>query len=377
MKLTNLEYVQSILSALGSDEVNSVSDTTESRQVLECVRTSYFNIIARAGLTEHDQLIQLDPSLDPDIPVLMYIPDGVSKMKWLKYFNASTSPQVNTSTHNTNVDLVPNYNTSWTTSSTTSLTIGTGVKVFTVASDSLDITVGDFVVASYASGTSNYMYGLVTDYTGFTLTIDVTNVNGSGTYASWGISGGSAIDPVVGYQYVTIVPIKQFLDMTNTFNPSESNIQSFTFTDDSNGFPGQYTFYYQDDKQPQYCTVLSDYYVIFDGYDNTLDSTLQSSKTMAEGTVVPTWSNTDTFIPNIDESQVPLLLNEAKSLAFYELKQSAHPNAERDARRQWNSVGRDKSIINRPTYFDALPNFGRRNYGNVSFFKSMGWDRGS
>lgn len=375
MKLTNLEYVQSILSSLGSDEVNSVSDTTESRQVLDMLKTSYFNIISRAGLTEHDQLIQLDPSLDPEIPVIMYIPDGVSKLKWLKYFNASSTPDGGDDQHGINVDLIPNYNTTWSTTSTTSLALGTGTKVFTVASSSLDITVGDFIVAAYHSDTSQYMYGIVTDYTGFTLTVSISTVNGSGTYANWDISGGQALSPVQGYQYVTILPPQQFIDITNGFNPSESDVQSFDFTSSSNGFPGNFTFYYKTDKQPQYCTILSDYYVIFDGYDSTLDSTLQSSKTMAEGTVVPVWSNDDDFIPNIDESQVPLLLNEAKSLAFFELKQSPHPKAEQEVRRQWSSVQRDKSIIERPTYFDALPNFGRRGYANTNFFKSRGWDR--
>jgi hypothetical protein len=295
MKKTNLDYVQSILSSLGADEVNSVSDTTESLQVLDILKTTYFNIIARTDLPEHWQLIQLDPSLDSNIPVIMYIPNGIDRVEWLKYFNSNV-----------------------------------------VSNDTTDFQ--------------------------HDLNVDITT------------SGNSMVAPA-GYDYVSIIPIRQFIDMTNSFNPGNDNVLSFTFTDTQNNIPGVYTFYYKNNKQPQYCTILSDFYVIFDGYDSTVDSTLQTSKTMAYGKISPAWSDVDTFIPNMDESQVPLLLNEAKSLAFFELKQSPHPKAEQEAKRQWSSVQRDKSIINRPTYFDQLPNFGRRGYANTSFFKAKGWDR--
>lgn len=376
MRMTLLDYVQNILSSLSSDEVNTISDTTEAQQVAEIVRTTYFNIIARAGIPTHKQLVQLDPSIDINSPVIMYVPDGIKKIDWLKYFNSSlSSSDTNTSSHGVNVDIVPNFNTSWSTTSTSSVTIGTGTKVFTVASSSLDITVGDYVVASYTSGTTNYMVGSVTDYTGTTLTISVSSVNGSGTYANWSIAGGTQQISPIGYQYVTILPAQQFIEMTNTFNPSNDNVESFTFNNSINGFPGTFTFYYKTDKQPQYCTVISNYYVVFDGYDSSLDSTLQNSKTMASGDVVPTFTMTDTFIPDLPEDQVPLLLNEAKSLAYFELKQSAHPKAEQEAKRQWSSLQRNKAVVNSPTAFEQLPNFGRPGMMNSSFFKRMGWDR--
>lgn len=369
MKLTNLDYVQSILSSLGSDEVNSISDTTESLQVAEALRTTYFNIISRTDLTSQKQLIKLDPSLDSSLPVLMYIPSGIGKIEWLKYFNSNVLSGTNVSTHGINVDIVPS--TVWTTTSTTSVLIGTGSKVFTVASSTLPITVGQGVISQ--SGISS-MIGTVTSYIGTTLTINVTGTSGTGTFASWIISSYNGI-PVPGYQYVTILPNRQFVDMVNSFNPSETNIHSFVFSDNNNNFPGDFTFYYKSDRQPMFCTILSNYYVIFDSYDSTQDSTLQSAKTMAEGEIIPVWQMTDSFIPNLDERQVPLLLNEAKSLAFFELKQSVHPKAEQAAKRQWSAVQRDKSIVDRPTYFDQLPNFGRRTTTGSSYFKTRGWDR--
>lgn len=295
MKRTVLDLTQSILSSLGSDEVNSISDTTESLQVAEILRSTYFNIISRVHPTAHQQLIQLQPSLDILCPVLMYVPDGIGKIDWIKYFNTNILNSANGYDHDINVDIVPSPNP--------------------------------------------------------------TN------------------PPAPGYEYVTILPVTQFIEMVNSFDTTQSNVGSFIFADNSNNFNTNYTFYYKNDKQPQYCTILSNYYVIFDGYDNTQDDTLQASKTMCLGEVIPTFLMQDDFTPNLSEEQFPLLLNEAKSLAFFEIKQSPHPKAEQEAKRGWSSVQRDKSIIQRPTYFDALPNFGRRGMAGTSFFKSMGWDR--
>lgn len=180
---------------------------------------------------------------------------------------------------------------------------------------------------------------------------------------------------IPGYYYVNILPVRNFIEMVTGFNPSETDVESFTFTDNVAGYPGNYTFYYKNDKTPQYCCILNDHYVIFDSYDSAVDDTLQSSKTMAEGQIIPAWQGTDTFIPNLDEKQVPLLLNEAKSLAYFELKQSSHPKAEQEAKRQWSAVQRDKTLINRPTYFESLPNFGRPGFQGTSYFKLRGWDR--
>lgn len=72
--------------------------------------------------------------------------------------------------------------------STTSLAIGIGSKAFTTQADKL-FPVGSFVMArSAANPTLNYMTGQVTAYTGTTLTVDVTVVGGSGTFADWAIA---------------------------------------------------------------------------------------------------------------------------------------------------------------------------------------------
>jgi len=79
MKRTLLDYTQSILSSLNSAEVNSIGDTTESLQVAEILRTTYYNILGRAELPEHEKLFQLTSSGDPTKPTLMFRPnEGVA-----------------------------------------------------------------------------------------------------------------------------------------------------------------------------------------------------------------------------------------------------------------------------------------------------------
>lgn len=257
---TLLDMTQEILSAMSSDEVNSIGDTTESLQVATIIKRKYFDIVGRAGLPEHNQYINLTPSNDADQPTLMFVPDEVNNIEWIKYLDTSIA-------------------------------------------DSTD------------------------------------------------------------YKYVTMLPIQQFTDMINSFNPTETNVGSFVFSDTTNSYPGTFTCYFNNDRQPSYCTVIGNKYILFDSYDVTQDDTLQSSKTMCFGQVAPSFRMEDTFIPRLDDQQFPLLLNEAKALAFYELKQMPHAKAEQEIKRQWSSTARNKSVDNKPSYFDQLPDFARRGAG--------------
>lgn len=72
------------------------------------------------------------------------------------------------------------------TTSTTSNTIGTGSKSFTIPAG-LSFVNGDIVVAIQTSNSSNYMYGAVTSYSGTTLTINMTTTAGAGTFTDWTI----------------------------------------------------------------------------------------------------------------------------------------------------------------------------------------------
>lgn len=255
---TLLDITQEVLSAISGDEVNTIGETTESLQVATIVKRKTLDIWARSHTPEREQLIQLTASGDPAFPVLMYIPDEVDNIQWIKYFNNKTA--------------------------------------------------------------------------------------------------GTTVVP--GYQYVTILPIQQFIDHVNGFNPTDATVDSFIFANTIN-YPGNFTFYYKDNRQPTYCTIITNRYVIFDSFDTALDSTLQSSKTMCLGQVEPLFLMEDTFVPQLNDNQRSLLLNEAKALAFLELKQIQHPKAEQEIQRQWSALQNNKNMKQK-SMFAALPNYGRR-----------------
>lgn len=89
--------------------------------------------------------------------------------------------------------------------SVSELTIGTGEQVFTVQSG-FPISAGARVVAANPGAPENFMAGLVTEYAGTSLTVDVDSVGGSGTFAEWnlnfsgvtGLQGQSGDDGVDG-----------------------------------------------------------------------------------------------------------------------------------------------------------------------------------
>jgi hypothetical protein len=163
----------------------------------------------------------------------------------------------------------------------------------------------------------------------------------------------SATDTTDRYEYIIILPLAQFLEMTDGLNTSDTaNVGTMTF----NGI----TFAYNKKLRPVYCTIVEDDTIIFDSYDSAVESTLQTSKTKCFALTVPTFDLIDTTIPDLDDVQFPLLLNEATAVAFVDLKQQANPKAEQESRRQWISLQRTKMLAKVPTPFDALPHFGRR-----------------
>lgn len=367
MKLTLLQTVQSILSSLGSDEVNSIGDTTESLQVADICRQTYMNMLGRYDLPQHNQLFQLQASDSLSSPVVMQFPPGVTRVEWVKYLD--TNPADNSSfqidqygaysQHDTNVDLQNNAG-GWSTQSLTSATIQLGTVTFQVGSG-LNINIGDNAYVVPAGSTGTYMYGIVTGYAGTNLTINVLNIFGAGTYSVWNISQlGLVPGPV--YKEIQILPVEDFIVMVNSFQPAEGDINSFQFSvpENATGQPQSFQFYYKNDLQPQYCCILGNQYVIFDSYDNTQDSTLQTSKTMCWGWVYPPFAMTDNFMVPIEDQTFPLYFNDAKALAFIELKRTPHQRAEEEVGRQVVSLQKWKAIANKPGYFADLPNFGRR-----------------
>lgn len=261
MRYTLLDLTQNILSSMDSDEINSINDTVESRQVVAVIKTVYDDLVSRSNLPIQKTPFTLTASGDLTKPVLMTKPLTIDNIEWIRY----------------NV-----------------VKLGGTIPVWT------DI---------------NY------------------------------------------------ISLDQFLIVTQNFNTSDTvNVGTMTVT--YNGFT--FTFYFQKKTKPCYYTTFDDNTIVFDGYDSAVDSTLQSNKTMCFGEMTNSFTEVDNWVPNLNPQQFPLLLNEAKSLAWAELKQTTHAKAEQTARRNWRHLSKtqahtyDQRFRQRNHTFDALPNFGRK-----------------
>jgi len=163
-------------------------------------------------------------------------------------------------------------------------------------------------------------------------------------------------DPAPLYSPVTFMARDKFFDYLYRLNPDDSLVGSFTHTIDSSTI----TFLYHNNKAPNFYTTFDDSTIIFDGYDNTVDTTLTPAKTWCYGRKVIPWVDSDSFIPNLDEPMCQLLLSEATSLAWAEMKQTQHSKAEQSARRLWIRSQSSKKAIDVESDFCKLPNYGRK-----------------
>lgn len=178
---------------------------------------------------------------------------------------------------------------------------------------------------------------------------DVTNVT------SIKYNNKSNTDTYDRYEEVKYLPFDAFLQMQNSL-ASLDNVGQMSYT--SNG--ETFTTLYSTNAHPRYFTTISNYVILFDSYDNTIDTTLQKEKTMCKGLVYPTFQLTDNFIPDLAPSQFPYLINKAKVRAFVELKQTNNAEAASEVREQRIKIQKRKRRVFEGTEFDKIPKYGRK-----------------
>lgn len=85
MKRTLLELTQNILSAMDSENVNSIGDTVEALQVVDIIETTYFDIIATRNIPEHKELLKMTALSDTNFPSHFEYPTNVKEIVSLDY----------------------------------------------------------------------------------------------------------------------------------------------------------------------------------------------------------------------------------------------------------------------------------------------------
>lgn len=86
-------------------------------------------------------------------------------------------------------------------------------------------------------------------------------------------------------------------------------------------------------KMPDYYTSFDDRYLCFDSYDSSVESTLQTSKTMVLGVKLPSFTLLDSAVPDMDDTIFPYYLAEVKSRALSLLKGGPDAKIEQFARK--------------------------------------------
>lgn len=164
-------------------------------------------------------------------------------------------------------------------------------------------------------------------------------------------------DTSVNRRLLTFLPIQEFVRRMDMLDQTATTTGSFNLTTEENN---TFTVFYENDVAPAFWTIFDDRTLIFNSFDSAIETTLQANKTMCYARLIIPFIMEDTFIPDLDEDQFQLLFNEAKSLAWLELKQTQHPKAELNARRGWSRNQKIKQRARQLSDFDQLPHFGRK-----------------
>jgi hypothetical protein len=154
----------------------------------------------------------------------------------------------------------------------------------------------------------------------------------------------------------TLIPFisrEEFLDRMHSLVLSDDNVESTLV--------GTVRYMYVDDAAPTVYTTFDDNTVMFDSYDSAVGTGVVASRSLAYGRKAVTFTLTNAFaFPELDDEQHTLLLNEAKALAWFELKQSPHQKAEINTKRGWTRLQRTKDALERQSRLSELPNYGRK-----------------
>lgn len=249
-KMTLLEMVQNILSALDSDEVTSISDTVESLQVAEIIKETFYEQFNNIYVPEFNTMFPLTSVALLTSPNYLKVPTNVSKIEWIRFKDFRAGNQYRMLTY---------------------------------------VSPEEFMERQFG-------------YTGGSSELTLTK------------------DPVTNIEY-----------------------------------------YVRNDGPPSCFTLMDDEYIAFDSYDLSHAAQMVGTDAVAYGSKVTEFVLDDNFVPPIDGNLFPLLLAEAKSVAFINLKQVSSSKEEQRARRQRIRMQNDqfKARFAQYDYWNRGPDYSR------------------
>jgi hypothetical protein len=129
------------------------------------------------------------------------------------------------------------------------------------------------------------------------------------------------------YKLIEFVPPEEFIKKIITRDTSQPEV--IIVTDPTSGI----SLPILNNKMPDYYTSFDDRYLCFDSYDVSVESSLQTNKSMVLGIKLPSFSMVDGAIPDMDDTIFPYYLAEVKSRALSLLKGGPDIKIEQFARK--------------------------------------------
>lgn len=154
----------------------------------------------------------------------------------------------------------------------------------------------------------------------------------------------------VSYKDICYLAPKDFIEIVMQRDSTKTNV---TTVIDYNGTP----LLILNDEMPTYYTSFDDEHIVFDSWDNVVDSILQHSKTQAFGIAEPVFLLNDLFVPDVPMKAFPYFVNEAKSVCFLKIKEVFSQKDEQASTRQKSWLSQEKHRVNGGTKY---PNYGRK-----------------
>lgn len=159
-----------------------------------------------------------------------------------------------------------------------------------------------------------------------------------------------------------------FIDMVSQTTSDAAN--AVQVTDPSAGI----TYHIYNDKAPEYWTTFDDKFIAFNSIDSAIDTVqIVGTKSRSQVSRIPTWTVADNFVPDVDDNIFPLLLAEAKSTCFFNLKQTQNNKIEGQSRGQRLRLQNHKfrtSGAQKDSTGSTGPNYGRRQGRTYSGLKA-------
>lgn len=121
----------------------------------------------------------------------------------------------------------------------------------------------------------------------------------------------------------------EFWEMQSAMDVDDTDIDSMVVAINGQNM----TVKYWNNRFPSCYTIFDERIVLFDSIDRTEEDTLTQTRSLGDGLIVPEFTKSDSFVPDLDPRQFQLLLQDAKSTAHVELKQAPNPKAEAKYRR--------------------------------------------